>query len=79
MEPIIYPSTRSDCRDSSSFRTMWSMTASRTTRTWTFTIHAVPADLMQASAVIASVVYHAANRPELLPRKELPPPVKLKN
>jgi hypothetical protein len=24
-------------------------------------------------------VYHAANRPDLLPRKELPPPVKLKN
>jgi carboxypeptidase Q len=41
--------------------------------------HAVPGDLMQAAAVIASVVYHAANRPELLPRKELPPPVKLKN
>lgn len=41
--------------------------------------HVVPADLMQASAVIASIVYHAANRPELLPRKELPPPVKLKN
>jgi hypothetical protein len=31
-------------------------------------------DLMQASAVIASVVYHAANRPELLPRKPLPKP-----
>jgi carboxypeptidase Q len=30
--------------------------------------HAVPADLMQASAVIASVVYDAANRSELLPR-----------
>jgi carboxypeptidase Q len=41
--------------------------------------HAVPADLMQASAVIASVVYHAANRASLLPRKELPPPVKMKN
>ena len=41
--------------------------------------HAVPADLMQASAVIASVVYHAANRPEMLPRKELPGPAKLKN
>lgn len=41
--------------------------------------HAVPADLMQAAAVIASVVYHAANRPEMLPRKELPGPVKLKN
>jgi carboxypeptidase Q len=41
--------------------------------------HVVPADLMQASAVIASIVYHAANRAELLPRKELPPPVKLKN
>jgi len=41
--------------------------------------HAVPADLMQASAVIASIVYHAANRPEMLPRKELPAPVKMKN
>jgi carboxypeptidase Q len=36
--------------------------------------HAVPGDLMQAAAVIASVVYNAANRPELLPRKELPQP-----
>ena len=36
--------------------------------------HAVPADLMQASAVIASVVYQAANRPERLPRRELPKP-----
>jgi carboxypeptidase Q len=34
--------------------------------------HAVPADLMQASAVIASVVYNAANRSERLPRRELP-------
>jgi hypothetical protein len=34
--------------------------------------HAVPSDLMQASAVIAAVVYQAANNPELLPRKELP-------
>ena len=41
--------------------------------------HVVPADLMQAAAVIASCVYHASNRPEMLPRKELPPPVKLKN
>ena len=41
--------------------------------------HAVPADLMQAAAVIASVVYNAANRAEMLPRKELPGPLKLKN
>jgi len=41
--------------------------------------HVVPADLMQAAAVIASVVYHAANRPELLPRKELPAPIKFQN
>jgi len=34
--------------------------------------HAVPADLMQASAVIASVVYQAANRVERLPRRVLP-------
>jgi carboxypeptidase Q len=38
--------------------------------------HAVPADLMQAAAVIASVVYHAANRAEMLPRKELPAPLR---
>jgi hypothetical protein len=31
-------------------------------------------DLMQASAVIASCVYHAATRPEMLPRKPLPKP-----
>ena len=36
--------------------------------------HAVAADLMQASAVIASVVYDAANRAEMLPRKPLPKP-----
>jgi hypothetical protein len=36
--------------------------------------HAIPADLMQASAVIASVVYHAANRPERLPRRAPPAP-----
>jgi carboxypeptidase Q len=41
--------------------------------------HAVPADLMQAAAVIASVVYNAANRAEMLPRKDLPAPFKLKN
>ena len=31
--------------------------------------HAVPSDLMQAAAVIAAVVYDAANRPERLPRR----------
>ncbi len=31
-----------------------------------------PADLMQSAAVMASVVYHAATRPEMLPRKPLP-------
>ena len=36
--------------------------------------HAVPEDLMQASAVIASLVYDAANRTEMLPRRELPKP-----
>ena len=36
--------------------------------------HAVPEDLMQASAVIASVVYQTATRKELLPRRELPKP-----
>jgi carboxypeptidase Q len=36
--------------------------------------HAVPEDLMQASAVIATLVYEAANRKEMLPRRELPKP-----
>jgi hypothetical protein len=36
--------------------------------------HAQAPDLMQAAAVIATVVYDAANRPEMLPRKELPKP-----
>jgi Zn-dependent M28 family amino/carboxypeptidase len=31
-------------------------------------------DLMQASAIIASLVYDAATRPEMLPRKPLPKP-----
>jgi Zn-dependent M28 family amino/carboxypeptidase len=35
--------------------------------------HAVQGDLMQAAAVIATCVYQAANRPEMLPRLELPP------
>jgi hypothetical protein len=34
--------------------------------------HVQAPDLMQAAAVIATVVYEAANRPELLPRKALP-------
>jgi len=33
-----------------------------------------PGDLMQASAIIASFVYHSANRTEILPRKPLPKP-----
>src|SRR5215471_15312958 len=36
--------------------------------------HVQQADLMQAAAVIATVVYDAANRPEPLPRKALPKP-----
>lgn len=36
--------------------------------------HVQAADLMQTAAVIATVVYQAANRPDLLPRKALPQP-----
>ena len=36
--------------------------------------HVQAADLMQAAAVVASVVYQAANRAEMLPRKALPKP-----
>jgi len=34
--------------------------------------HAIPEDLMQAAAVIAAVVYQAANQKEMLPRRVLP-------
>ncbi len=34
--------------------------------------HVVPGDLMQAAAILATIVYHTANRPELMPRKALP-------
>ncbi len=37
-----------------------------------------PGDLMQASAIIASFVYNTATRPEMLPRKPLPPPQPVK-
>jgi carboxypeptidase Q len=37
--------------------------------------HAEAGDLMQAAAVIASVVYQAANRTEAFPRKPVPPPL----
>ena len=36
--------------------------------------HLQPGDLMQAAAVLASVIYHTANRDELMPRKPLPQP-----
>jgi carboxypeptidase Q len=36
--------------------------------------HVQAPDLMQAAAIIATVVYNAANRPEMLPRKALPKP-----
>ena len=36
--------------------------------------HVHAEDLMQASAIIATLVYQTANRPELLPRKPLPAP-----
>ena len=37
--------------------------------------HVSEADLMQAAAIIATLVYHAANREEMLPRKPLPDPL----
>ena len=36
--------------------------------------HLRAGDLMEASAIMAAVVYEAANRPEMLPRKPLPKP-----
>ncbi len=37
--------------------------------------HCVPEDLVQSAVVMASFAYHAAMRPEMLPRKPLPVPV----
>jgi hypothetical protein len=37
--------------------------------------HAEPGDLMQASAIMASIVYNAATRDTMLPRKPLPEPL----
>jgi hypothetical protein len=36
--------------------------------------HVIPGDVMQASIIMASFVYHAAMRNELFPRKQLPEP-----
>ena len=36
--------------------------------------HLVPEDLKQAATIIASFVYHTAQRDEKLPRKEMPKP-----
>ncbi|MSV29582.1 MAG: peptidase M28, partial [Bryobacterales bacterium] len=33
-------------------------------------------DLMQASAIVASIVYHTATRGDMLPRRPLPKPIK---
>jgi len=37
--------------------------------------HIQPGDLMQAAAIMASFVFDAATRPEMLPRKPLPKPL----
>jgi hypothetical protein len=41
--------------------------------------HVLPGDLMQAAAVMATAVYHAAQREEMMPRKPLPQPLPPKN
>jgi Zn-dependent M28 family amino/carboxypeptidase len=37
--------------------------------------HIIPGDLMQAAAVMATAIYHAATRDEMMPRKPLPAPL----
>jgi Zn-dependent M28 family amino/carboxypeptidase len=37
--------------------------------------HAQAGDLMQAAAIVASIVYEAANRADMVPRKPLPAPL----
>jgi carboxypeptidase Q len=41
--------------------------------------HLIPGDLMQAAAVMAASVYHAATRDEMMPRKQLPTALPAKN
>jgi carboxypeptidase Q len=41
--------------------------------------HIIPGDLMQAAAVMAAAVYHAATRVDMMPRKPLPAPLPAKN
>jgi carboxypeptidase Q len=41
--------------------------------------HIIPGDLMQAAAVMAASVYHAATREEMMPRKALPSALPEKN
>ena len=41
--------------------------------------HIIPGDLMQAAAVVATAVYHAATRPGMMPRKPLPAALPPKN
>jgi Zn-dependent M28 family amino/carboxypeptidase len=41
--------------------------------------HLIPGDLMQAAAVMATAVYHAANSDEMMPRKTLPAALPPKN
>jgi hypothetical protein len=41
---------------------------------WDVYERAVPADLMKNATIIASFVYHTANRDQLLPRKPMPAP-----
>jgi len=41
--------------------------------------HIIPGDLMQAAAVMAASVYHAATREEMMPRKPLPAALPEKN
>ena len=42
------------------------------------TDHCIPEDLVQSAIVMASFVYHAAVREEMLPRKPLSIPVEMK-
>lgn len=37
--------------------------------------HVLPKDLMVSAAFMATLIYHAANRSELIPREALPPPL----
>jgi carboxypeptidase Q len=73
-ERITSRSTQWGCPASSSFRIRWTIRRETHHSTADVYDHLQAGDLMEASAIMAAVVYDAATRDEMLPRKPLPKP-----